>query len=293
MTSNPSSSEFDAPQFTVGVDLGQANDFTAIAVVRKIHAETKRPLFQLGHLERLPLQTSYPRVVDHVARLLARLPGSTELVLDHTGVGRPVFDLFQDAGMSPIGVTITAGDVTTNEGLVFKVPKLQLISRVQALLHAGSLKIHKDLPEAAALVEELQSFRAQVTDAGYWRFGARSGKHDDLVLSLAIALWRAYGDGMTSRGIFEYYRDQSNGVLSSEPEQQKIPEKPPDPFEEFYGFNSNSNAPADVVLRAPAGMSYSAANGMSGRSYLPDARGCFTVTAEDAKPLISAGWIRA
>jgi hypothetical protein len=33
---------------------------------------------------------------------------------------------------------------------------------------------------------------AEVTDSGYWRFGARAGKHDDLVLALAlaIALWQ-------------------------------------------------------------------------------------------------------
>jgi len=55
-----------------------------------------------------------------------------------------------------------------------------LISRVQALLHDGRLKIHKRLPDAPALVAELQDFRAKVTDSGYWKFGARSGKHDDL-----------------------------------------------------------------------------------------------------------------
>jgi hypothetical protein len=30
-----------------------------------------------------------------------------------------------------------------------------------------------------------------VTDSGRWTFGARSGAHDDLVLALALALWRA------------------------------------------------------------------------------------------------------
>jgi hypothetical protein len=44
-------------------------------------------------------------------------------------------------------------------------------------------------------VAELRDFRAEVTDSGYWRFGARAGKHDDLVLAVAIALWRAYGGG--------------------------------------------------------------------------------------------------
>ena len=62
---------------------------------------------------------------------------------------------------------------------------------MQALLHDGRLQIQKDLPEAPILKLELEDFRASVTDSGRWTFGARSGAHDDLVLALALALWRA------------------------------------------------------------------------------------------------------
>jgi len=51
------------------------------------------------------------------------------------------------------------------------------------------LKIAKDLPEAQALVSELQDFQASFTPSGYVKFGARVGRHDDLVLACAIALW--------------------------------------------------------------------------------------------------------
>jgi hypothetical protein len=37
-------------------------------------------------------------------------------------------------------------------GLNFHVPKLNLVSRLQALLHNGQLKIHKGLADAGALV---------------------------------------------------------------------------------------------------------------------------------------------
>jgi hypothetical protein len=49
--------------------------------------------FQAGHLERLPLGTTYPAIVSHVGRLLSKLPAGTELVIDHIGVGRPIYDL--------------------------------------------------------------------------------------------------------------------------------------------------------------------------------------------------------
>jgi hypothetical protein len=75
------------------------------------------------------------------------------------------------------------------------VAKLNLISRLQALLQEGRLKILRSLPEAEALVRELQHFQAQYTDAGHMTFNARSGRHDDLVLALAIAAWYAHRGG--------------------------------------------------------------------------------------------------
>jgi hypothetical protein len=273
-TSNHSSQPLEAvdastrrhERYVVGADLGQSVDPTAIAAVRRIDGETDQPIFQVGHLERLPLGTPYPGVVSHVTRLLGRPPlrGNAELVIDFTGVGRPVFDMFQVRGVTPIGVTITAGDAVTHEGLTWRVPKLILISRVQALLHDGRLKIHKGLPDAPALVAELQDFKAEVTDSGYWRFGARSGKHDDLVLAVAIALWRAHGVGL-----IEYYRQLATGT----------------------GVGARALAPPDsVTLTAPIGISL--AYTITGRAIMVRADGTVETSEEDAKPLIAAGWQR-
>ena len=121
MTSNPSSaspletldlnSQYKE-RYTVGADLGQSQDPTAVAVVRRLDRWPAKPIFQVGHLGRLPLGTSYPNVVSHVTNMLHRPPllGKAELVIDFTGVGRPVFDMFVGRGVSPIGVTITAGE---------------------------------------------------------------------------------------------------------------------------------------------------------------------------------------
>ena len=141
------------------------------------------------YLERLPLRMPYPEQVAHVARLLARQPLSrrADLVVDQTGVGRPVVDMFRHAGLSPIGVTITAGDSETRvQADEFRVAKLLLVSRLQAALHAGELRIAKELPDASVLALEMQDFRAQIGESGYKRFGAREGTHDDLVLAVAI-----------------------------------------------------------------------------------------------------------
>jgi hypothetical protein len=164
-------------------------------------------VYQVRHLERLPLGTPYPAIVSHVGRLLAKLPARTELAIDLTGVGRPVFDLFVYAGIQPVGVLITAGTAETRHGPIIGVPKLLLVSRLQALLHEGRLKIHRDIPDAAVLVRELQDFRVEYTASGHLTFNARSGRHDDLVLALAIAVWVAHGGWMASAGVYEYYRN--------------------------------------------------------------------------------------
>jgi hypothetical protein len=195
-------------RFFIGVDPGQSIDPTAISAVR-IDRSQQRPVFQCGHLERLPLNTPYPGVIWRVGDLQARLSTSgsrAEVVLDLTGVGRAVGDLFVDRGIHPTNVTITAGHEETKTGPGhYSVPKLQLVSRVQALLHDSRLLIQKDLPDTPALVAELQEFRASVTDSGRWSFGARSGAHDDLVLALSLACWRAskptlfVGDALRAR----------------------------------------------------------------------------------------------
>lgn len=147
------------------------------------------------YLERLPLRTSYNDVVAHVGSLLQRPPLKSpraDLVIDATGVGKAVLDMFSRAGLRPIGVTITAGEAEsrTPQG-DYRVAKLQLVSRLQAALHSGELRIAKELSEARNLVSELQDFRANFTDSGNAQFGARSGAHDDLVLAVAIGAWWA------------------------------------------------------------------------------------------------------
>src|SRR5215469_16684472 len=91
---------------------------------REVHPMTPLPppIFQVGHLERLPLGTPYPAIVAHVGRLLTKLPGRPELVIDYTGVGRPVFDMFVYSGIYPTGVLITGGTTEARDGPTRSVP---------------------------------------------------------------------------------------------------------------------------------------------------------------------------
>jgi hypothetical protein len=186
-------------RFIVGVDLGQASDPTAVGVLhayseREDPAEPAKHFYDVRHLQRLPLGMSYPAIVHDVATMLERPPlrGVAELVIDETGVGRAVGDIFVQSGLKPTRVTITAGNDGGQSGYRrYTVPKSLLISTLDAKLHTGELRFAKDLREASAMESELKDFRRHVSEAGRYSFEARTGKHDDLVLAVAIALWRA------------------------------------------------------------------------------------------------------
>jgi hypothetical protein len=160
---------------------------------------------RIGFLQRVPLRAPYPAIVGYVGRLLGKLPRDTELVIDYTGVGRPVFDMFAHSGVAPVGVLITGGAAVNWEGGIAFVPKIVLVSRLTVLFHEGRLKVHKDLPEGRVLAEELRNFRAAYTEHGNLTFNARQGRHDDLLLATGLAAWYLEDNSQPGAGIRDYY----------------------------------------------------------------------------------------
>ncbi|MCB4771057.1 hypothetical protein LGR54_20820 [Ancylobacter sp. Lp-2] len=172
--------------FFVGLDLAQSNDYTAIAIVRRTESGLIVPF--LARTRGRP----YPDIVASVADLMSRpeLAGA-KLIIDGTGVGRPVFDLLRAADLDPISVTITAGAKATGARRRFRVPKRDLVSAVLLALQAETLTIAPNIEHADDLRQELADMRAKITPAGNETYAAREGAHDDLVMALALAVWMA------------------------------------------------------------------------------------------------------
>ncbi len=183
-----------APRYTVGLDLGQTKDYTALVILER-HGEAEQAVFHARHLERFPLGTSYPAIVASVAGMLKQPPlssGTPRLAVDETGVGAPVVDLFRQARLNAMlhPIHITGGATVNYDRGVEYVPKRDLVSVVQVALQTDKLKIAADLPEAATLVRELEGFQVKITEAANDTYGAwREGAHDDLVLAVALALY--------------------------------------------------------------------------------------------------------
>jgi hypothetical protein len=248
--------------YYVGLDLGQASDYSALCVIEeqlwcgpevdfdswacfvptevedagwvspsslsprsasgvcRINYELGRPPhppLHLKHLERFELGMSYVEVVQRVIRLLSRHPlrhhlERTRLIVDATGVGRPVVDSFRAQGVHPISVLIHGGDRVTQEvaglrNITLRCPKRDLVGAAQTLLQSRRLQIAAGLPLADTLRKELLNFRIKINIASghdsyeHWR----EGDHDDLVLATAVACW--YRE-VTNAQIEQRNRDQ-------------------------------------------------------------------------------------
>ena len=193
------------PIITVGVDIGQKRDPTAVVVaevseerpsVDPLHFWEEKPpktVYTVRFLERLPLGLSYPKMVDRITEIAQRLhskdpKANVWLYVDCTGVGAPVVDLLRQRIAVPItAVTLAAGEKLTVRGQEARLGKAFLVSRLQVLLQNGQIRLPKT-SEAEALADELMNFEIKVDQDGADRYGAfKVGAHDDLVIALGLA----------------------------------------------------------------------------------------------------------
>lgn len=168
--------------FVVAADIGQATDPTAIAALEATDSEDR-----VRHLERIALGTKYPAVIRRIGAVVKAAPGAA-LVIDATGVGRAAVDHLEDAGLSPIAVTITGGRETHFEDGMWLVPKRELIRPLALALEGGRLRVARGITDAAALLRELQAFSVSISGRGHARFEGKA-EHDDLVIAVALAIW--------------------------------------------------------------------------------------------------------
>jgi hypothetical protein len=216
-------------RYWMGVDFGQANDPTAVAVVERVptivgEREVERKVGIFSHrrenvpvhdhelhvrsLVRPPLRTSYERIADEVAAKAAQLEptgafgerGEIGLCVDGTGVGRAVCDMLSSRLRSQIRgpkvhlwpVVVHGGNRVTRLGGEFiGVPKRDLISAGLIALQDGRLKIPTNIPETQTLTQELLDYRVRITlRSGHDTYEPwREGDHDDLLFAVCLSVW--------------------------------------------------------------------------------------------------------
>ncbi len=192
---------------SIGVDIGQKVDPTAIAVVeakRRGSPGSEEWAFLTRHLERLELGTPYRdvasrtsevvsgvrgRMIDEGAFARGRLErGGIALYVDATGVGVPIVEMLKERidrrACAIRAVYFTHGDKLTRREDGLSLGKAYLVSRMQAPMQSGRI----ELPRTRQ-AEELLDYEIRIDEDGNDKYGAfKVGTHDDLVTALGLAV---------------------------------------------------------------------------------------------------------
>jgi hypothetical protein len=223
----------------MGVDIGQIHDPTAVCVTEAVQVHTgkyrhisdptpayydektmqfvpphdadaqMKTHYYVRHIQRLPLGTSYPDIADYLTNMLCNPMFSqrnVRVLLDSTGVGRPVYDdLRKEIDLRREVRHIQLKPITFSHGEKYNrstgvLAKAFLVSRLQSLLQGH--RVHApDTAEMKATIEELRVYEIKVDESGKDTYGASIGKHDDLATSLGLGcLEDPWGEMVTYSG---------------------------------------------------------------------------------------------
>ena len=195
-------------EFLIGVDLGQRRDHSAIVVIEVAEIASKdrsavtfAPTITtrrtVRHIEQIPLRTPFPDVVERVTRIADKLAAHTPIgaaptsvIVDATGLGMPVIDMFRipTAQWRLAPVIIGSGYRDNFVDGLWRVSKQDLIGRLQLAFDFNHFTIEPNLDKTELLVEELTSLRGFQRKQGRI-IEAPGRKHDDIALALSLAWW--------------------------------------------------------------------------------------------------------
>lgn len=157
-------------RYIMGVDLAEMTDYTAITV---IDAESH----EVVHFDRFQGK-DYPLQKDHIT-LKARRYNNARIILDTTGVGKPIYEDLRKSGLFAEDYTFSGKS------------KEELVGKLIVFLEEKYIKI----PDIKVLQDELRAFEYKYLNEKTGerlktiQYGAPAGYHDDCVYSLALAVW--------------------------------------------------------------------------------------------------------
>ena len=151
-------------RYKFGIDLARLQDWTVMTGINRMN-------FHVDYFDRFN-QVDYRLQKARIEAVLRRY-GNAEADIDSTGVGDPIVDDLGGRGLNVRGIGFT------------EQMKANLIQNLALHIEQGKIKF----PNIPDLITELRQFGYEVTKGGHVRYSAPDGKHDDCVISLALAVW--------------------------------------------------------------------------------------------------------
>ena len=189
-------------EYVLGVDLARSVDNTVLTVINKQRRRVE-------YFERMDNEnrTSWNYQKEKI-KAISKKYNNAMAVIDSTGVGDPIVE---DLQRMDVNVYYHQREDSTKEtpGIKFSsINKENLIEKLKVAIETKQISI----PNIPVLVNELKEFMALSLPSGNYRYSAPEGKHDDCVISLALALWG------THAAMYDRWK----------------PEQPPTPAEDFW-----------------------------------------------------------
>jgi len=181
----------DMGLYQVGVDLAKANDYT---VLTPFNLTT----FQVGPQDSFNLIDYTLQKAKIEAAFYRHNKG--RIIMDATGVGTPVVDDLLNKGINIAPFTFTYNS------------RNELLVNLQILLEQDKIKI----PDDPELIEQLEAAVWDLTANGRTRITVPEDKHDDRMMSLALAVWDIPPRPVTQHSMTKIV--QAGGVQSMYPE---------------------------------------------------------------------------
>ncbi len=154
--------------YILGVDLGKHQDFTVLTVIDTFNNKVA----YIDRFNQMDWNIQKARI-----KALAQRYNNARIIIDSTGIGDPITDDLRKEGL-----VVDDFRYTNNS-------KMQLIQKLSIFIEQKLISI----PNNELLLNELESFGYEITDARKMTYGAPTGQHDDMVNSLALAVWGLVG----------------------------------------------------------------------------------------------------
>jgi hypothetical protein len=155
-------------RYYAGLDIARLVDFMVLDILDENGSQVYMDRYN---------KASWKVQVDRAASAIKRY-NNAELLIDSTGAGDPVFEMFRDKGISVKGYKFD------NES------KKKLIESLMLSFEHEQIQIFDETtPNGKVQMGELQIFEYEITKSGLIRYNAPPGFHDDCVIGLALANW--------------------------------------------------------------------------------------------------------
>jgi hypothetical protein len=147
----------------MGVDLARLRDFTVLTILDR---DSKHVVYW-ERFNEIDWDVQYSRIV-HAARRY----NNAIVVIDSTGIGDPIVNTLTGARLNLAPYKISG-----------MAAKKRLVDTLRVSIEEEAISY----PSLPILIRELEDYEYKISTTGNMSFSAPRGKHDDCVISLALA----------------------------------------------------------------------------------------------------------